>query len=326
MIDSGFPQWVYAPLDQLADCVCCPRNCHANRLEGKFGYCNSGSGFAIGSICAHRGEEPPIMGSHGICNIFFSRCNMGCLYCQNWQISRTRGPILEENLSLETVVNRIESILDQGCKTVGFVSPSHFIPQVQVIINALKFRNRKPVFVFNTSSYDKVQAIQSFEGHMDVYLPDLKYLDSRTARETSDTPDYPEIAKAAIREMYRQKGANVYLGDDGYIESGLIIRHLVLPGQVDNSIAVLRWIADELSPGVHVSLMSQYHPTARVANHPLLSRKVTAEEYGAVIEESERLGFYRGWTQHLSSPENYRPDFHYNHPFEFDTQLRGNNT
>ncbi|MDZ4722345.1 MAG: radical SAM protein [candidate division Zixibacteria bacterium] len=307
---------ILKPLEALADCTCCPRNCHADRLGGKFGYCNSGAGFSIGSICAHRGEEPVIVGQHGICNIFFSRCNMGCIYCQNWQISRTRGTVLDQTMTLDQVCNEIEVILDSGVKTVGFVSPSHFIPQVHVIMNALLARGRNPVFVFNTSSYDKLDTIKALDGKIAVYLPDLKYLDEQMGRETSDTPDYPEIAKAAIKEMFYQKGSNIFIDDDGYIESGLIIRHLVLPGRVSNSLAILRWIAEELSPGVHLSLMSQYHPTARVIGHPDLGRTLLPEEYEEVLAEFERLGFYRGWTQELSSPTNYRPDFNFDHPFE----------
>ena len=307
---------ILAPLEQLRDCTCCPRNCHSNRFENRLGYCQSGTGFAIGSICAHRGEEPVIVGQHGICNIFFSRCNMQCVYCQNFQISRRLGELLEEKFTLSEVIRQIEKILDRGSHAVGFVSPSHFIPQVKVIINALTARNRKPVYVFNTSSYDKVDTIKSLNGHIDVWLPDLKYLDERIGRVISDTPDYPEIACAAIKEMYYQKGPNIWLDDNGCITSGLIIRHLVLPGKTENSKNVLRWIADNLSPSVHVSLMSQYHPTPQVAGHPLLGRTLKFVEYEEVKEEFYRLGFYRGWVQEMDSPTNYRPDFEYEHPFE----------
>jgi len=256
------------------------------------------------------------VGQHGICNIFFSRCNMQCVYCQNFQISRRLGEILEEKMTLTEVIRQIEEVLDQGSHAVGFVSPSHFIPQVKVIMNALSARGRKPVYVFNTSSYDKVETIKSFDGQMDVWLPDLKYLDDRIGRVISDTPNYPEIACAAIKEMFYQKGSSIWLDDNGCITSGLIIRHLVLPGKVENSKNVLRWIANELSPSVHVSLMSQYHPTPKTANHPLLGRTLKFEEYEEVKEEFYRLGFYRGWVQEMDSPTNYRPDFKYEHPFE----------
>jgi putative pyruvate formate lyase activating enzyme len=143
-------------------------------------------------------------------------------------------------------------------------------------------------------------------------------MDENLAREYSDTPDYPAIATAAIKEMYRQKGANILLGDDDVIHSGLIIRHLVLPGHVENSKAVLRWIAEELSPSVHISLMSQYYPTPAVRNHPKLGRTLHPDEYEEVVVEFERLGFWRGWVQEPGSPHSYRPDFDLSHPFEPD--------
>jgi putative pyruvate formate lyase activating enzyme len=307
---------ILAPLEQLRNCTCCPRDCHADRFGDQLGFCMSGAGFAIGSICAHRGEEPVISGANGICNLFFTRCNMQCLYCQNYQISRRLGKIEDESWSLPEVIGQIESILQLGSHAVGFVSPSHFIPQMQVIINALKARGQRPVFVYNTNSYDKVSTISSLDGTIDVWLPDLKYLDESLGRNYSHTPFYPEVACAAIREMYRQKGSNIWLDDEGRITSGLIIRHLVMPGQIENSKKVLRWIAEELSPSVHVSLMSQYHPTPLVANHSRLGRTVAPAEYDEVRDEFDRLGFYRGWVQELDSSTNYRPDFTFDHPFE----------
>jgi putative pyruvate formate lyase activating enzyme len=187
---------------------------------------------------------------------------------------------------------------------------------MKVIIRALKALDHRQPFVFNTNGYDRVSTIRSLEGMIDVYLPDLKYMDEALARRYSDTKRYPQIATAAIREMFHQKGANIFLDDDGVIESGLIIRHLVLPGHVENSKAVLRFIAEELSPAVHISLMSQYHPTIHVQGHPVLDRTLQAEEYEEVLEEFERLGFYRGWVQDLDSPSNYLPNFTDDQPFQ----------
>ncbi|MEW5796470.1 MAG: radical SAM protein [Candidatus Zixiibacteriota bacterium] len=304
-------------LIDVCNCICCPRECRADRTGAKLGWCKSGDEIMISSICAHRGEEPVFSGHHGICNIFFSHCNMQCIYCQNYQISRvdSRGWSLTQ---LDEVVTEIESVLARGAKGVGFVSPSHCIPQMLQIIDRLGARGHNQPYVFNTNGYDRVDIVRSLEGIIDVYLPDLKYMDEKLGREYSDTRNYPEIATAAIREMYRQKGANIYLDDEDVIKSGLIIRHLVLPGQVENSRAVLRWIAEELSPSVHISLMSQYYPTPSVRNHPLLGRTLHPDEYEAVIEEFERLGFWRGWVQELGSPHSYRPDFDLSHPFEPD--------
>ena len=301
-------------LVDVHNCTCCPRECRADRTA-KPGWCRVGDDFAISSICAHRGEEPVLSGRHGICNIFFEHCNLQCIYCQNYQISRNTAPIGPVR-SLDDVLTEIEAVLSTGAKGVGFVSPSHSIPQMLRIIDALRVRGHRQTLVYNTNGYDRADIIRSLEGSIDVYLPDLKYMDEKLGREYSNAPNYPEIATAAIREMFRQKGANIYLDHDDVIESGMIIRHLVLPGQVENSKAALRWIAEELSPSVHVSLMSQYCPTPAVRDHPLLGRTLHPEEYDEVVEEFERLGFWRGWVQELGSPHSYLPDFDQSHPFE----------
>ncbi len=303
-------------LVNVRNCTCCPRACRADRCFEP-GWCRTGDEFAISSICAHRGEEPVLSGRHGLCNIFFEHCNLQCIYCQNYQISRNATPAGPAR-SLDDVLIEIEAVLAGGAKGVGFVSPSHSIPQMLRIINALRARGHRQTLVYNTNGYDRTDIIRSLEGTMNVYLPDLKYMDEELGREYSNAPDYPAVATAAIREMFRQKGANISLDQQELIESGLIIRHLVLPGQVENSKAVLRWIADELSPSVHVSLMSQYYPTPAVRDHPLLGRTLYPEEYGEVVDEFERLGFWRGWVQELGSPHSYRPDFDQSHPFEPD--------
>ncbi|MCC7430721.1 radical SAM protein [bacterium] len=298
------------------DCSCCPRECCVDRSSERLGFCQSGTGFSVGSVCTHFGEEPVLCGETGICNIFFTRCNMQCIFCQNYQISRNREKIIERELELSEILEKIEKILAKGVKCVGFVSPSHFIPQMKVIISALKFRGKKPRFVMNTNCYDKIETIRSLENEIAVYLPDLKYLDGNLAKNYSKTPDYPEVAKKALKEMFRQKGSNILLDDDGIIENGLIIRHLVLPNQVKNSIDCLRFIAEELSPSVHVSLMAQFCPTEKTKNHSNLGRFLHKEEYEEVLEEFEKLGFYRGWTQELGSSTFYQPDFFKKHPFE----------
>lgn len=300
----------------LTDCCLCPRNCHINRDLAADGYCRTDSGYHIGSICIHRGEEPVISGSNGICNVFFSRCNLQCIYCQNFQISTLKSDVQESVLTLDEVVQTIESYLDAGCTHVGFVSPSHVIYQMKEIIQALNQRTRHPVYVYNSNAYDKVETLKELEGLIDVYLPDLKYLDRDLAANYSIASNYPEIATAALKEMYRQKGSTLICDENGTAQSGLIIRHLVLPGQVENSKTVLRFIAEELSPLVHISLMSQYYPTPAVRDHPLLGRCITHDEYQQVVEEMENLGLFRGWVQEYESQLNYRPDFGQGHPFE----------
>jgi putative pyruvate formate lyase activating enzyme len=209
-------------------------------------------------------------------------------------------------------------ILDCGIDAVGFVSPSHFIPQVISIIKALEEIGRNPIYVYNTNGYDKVSTIRMLEGLIDVYLPDLKYMDDSLALELSDAPNYPEYAFSAVCEMYRQKGSTLLTNRNNYAESGLIIRHLVLPGYVDNSLRVLRKIAEEISINVHISLMSQYYPNIYVRSHPNLQREITLKEYQIVVAEMERLGFSKGWIQEPSSAGNYNPDFLKANPFRND--------
>ncbi len=305
-----------AILRVLEDCTVCPRECRVNRLAGEVGFCETGAGLSVASVCAHRGEEPVISGEHGICNIFFSGCNLRCAFCQNFQISQRPAIEQRHDLTLPQVMTQVRQILDSGATGVGFVSPSHVIPQMKTIMAAIREAGRRPTFVFNTNAYDKVETIRDLQEDIEVWLPDLKYVDDRLGCACSDAPGYPTIAQAAIKEMFYQVGSSIRLHDDGTIARGLIIRHLVLPGQMENSLGVLRWIAEELSPSVHISLMSQYHPTAHVANHPTLGRTLTTEEYDTVVEEFQRLGFYRGWVQELTSPWHYRPDFDRDHPFE----------
>jgi len=305
-------------MEALSDCAICPWACHVDRTRGEVGVCGVGAGFEIASICLHRGEEPPLCGETGICNVFFSRCNLRCIYCQNAEISRNRGPVLAREMRLEEVVSQISAVLDRGTDLLGFVSPSHVIPQMRALRAALVARGRTPTVVMNTGGYDRVETLAALANEVDVYLPDLKYLDRTLASRLSGARDYPQVATAALREMYRQKGSRIEFDDRGLARDGLIVRHLILPGQVENSQRVLRFIARALSPEVHLSLMAQYHPTPAVADDPQLCRRLRPEEYEAVLDEMDRLGFENGWIQELEAPTAYLPDFSRPHPFEDD--------
>ncbi len=303
---------LFAP---LASCSICPRNCKVDRLHGQVGVCGSNAGFNISSIFIHHGEEPVISGENGICNVFFSRCNLSCIYCQNYQISCNRGEVNENEMQLSEVVDSIIENLDKGCHAVGFVSPSHYIPHVKAIIESLRLLGRNPVFVYNTNGYDKVEEIQALEEYIDIYLPDYKYSSNKLAQRFSKVADYKQVAQAAIKEMYRQKGSTLVMNEKGYAEKGLIIRHLVLPGDIGNSLNVLHDIAD-ISTSIAISLMAQYWPAPAVSNHPSLSRTLLPEEYGIVKTELDNLGFYKGWVQEMESSDHYRPDFDIDKPFK----------
>jgi len=306
---------LYEYLSELKNCALCPRECHANRLNGRAGYCKSDYSFDIAAICKHMGEEPVISGNQGICNVFFAHCNMQCSYCQNYQISKNRVGMMAKSLSLDEILSQICTILDEGVELLGFVSPSHFIPQMKAIIYTLRDMGRKPIIVYNTNSFDKVDTLITLEDLVDVYLPDFKYADDFLAIEYSDAPGYTEIALKAIKEMVRQKGTSIRLNDEGQAETGVIIRHLMLPGNVANSIDVMRLIVEKISPFVHISLMSQYFPTPFTVDHPVIGRTINKEEYQIVVKEMASLGLYRGWLQEYESHSNYRPDFFNEKPF-----------
>jgi len=303
-------------IELLSNCTLCPRECGVNRFEGGDGYCGMDAGFNIASICIHRGEEPVISGTEGICNIFFSGCNLHCIFCQNHEISHPGGDAGLSAQSLGSVLDQVEKILASGIRAVGFVSPSHVVPQVKAIIRGLKARGLNPITIYNTNGYDKPKVIDSLDGLIDVYLPDYKYVTPEIAEEFSDASDYPSVAIKALKRMYYQKGSTLPLDNESRAMNGILIRHLVLPGHAEESKKVLRSIADDLSTGVHLSLMSQYHPTPFVKDHLTLSRSLYKEEYEMIAEAMENLGFRNGWVQDIDSYKNYRPDFSREHPFE----------
>jgi putative pyruvate formate lyase activating enzyme len=302
--------------DSFTHCTLCPHECGVNRYEGATGKCRTDSGLNISSICIHRGEEPPISGQKGIVNIFFSGCNLRCSYCQNHEISRMGCRTSFYPNDLEKILDRIEGLVSPGIKGIGFVSPSHVVPHVVNIIKGIRSRGIHPVTVYNTNSYDKVEALKSLDGLIDVYLPDFKYVTPELSKEYSGATDYPSVALNAVKEMYFQKGSVLLTDDEGVAEKGILLRHLVLPGHACESKKVLQTIAEEISTGIHISLMSQYHPTDHVRDHPVIGRSLYRKEYEEVVEEMERLGFRNGYIQDMESFKSYRPDFSNEHPFE----------
>jgi len=302
-------------LDLLKDCCLCPRNCHINRLSGGLGYCRSDSQFNIGAICLHHGEEPPISGKNGICNVFFGHCNMQCMFCQNFQISNLGTSTNARFNNVATIIDTICDLLDKNVKSIGFVSATHCIPHMKVLITMLKGNGYSPVIVYNTNAYEKPETLKCLENYVDVYLPDYKYMYENLAKKYSDAPGYPEIALNAIKEMYRQKGSDLVIDDDGIATNGIIIRHLVLPGQIQNSLAALEAIATSFSTKIHISLMSQYYPTKNVSTHPNLNRTLSSDEYQIITDKMEELGFEKGWIQEPDSENCYRPDFDRSDPF-----------
>lgn len=291
-----------------------------NRFEGAMGFCRTDAGLNVAAVCLHTGEEPSISGKTGIVNVFFSGCNMRCIYCQNHEISNPDASAGGRMLPEEEVADNICSLLSDDVNRVGFVSPSHMVPQMKAIIREINRREKKPVIVYNTNGYDKPEIIDSLEGVVDVFLPDLKYITPSVASDYSSALLYPQVAFASLKRMYYMKGSTLITDLDGVALNGLLIRHLVIPGHAEESKKVLRAIAGELSTGVHISLMSQYHPTKYVKEHIFLGRSLCYDEYKQVIEEMDRLGFRNGYIQDIESHKNYLPDFSKEDPFGRDPQ------
>lgn len=295
-------------------CVNCPHQCGVNRGLKEVGFCNTDGNVLVSSIFLHKGEEPVISGTKGICNVFFAHCNLQCIYCQNYQISRNDSFDPTWQMSVEDIVLKISEQLNNGVNLLGFVSPSHQVSQMIRIIETLWSKGYKPIIVYNSNGYDSVEILRKIEGIVDVYLPDFKYFSNDLGLKYSGVANYFEVASEALKEMYRQKGSTILIDDEGLIESGIVVRHLVLPDTADDSIRVLEYIADDISPFLSISLMSQYYPTTRVMNNLSLNRKIRRDEYMRVVQRLEELGF-KGWIQDIDSPDSYCPDFNRYIPF-----------
>lgn len=302
--------------ERLKRCDICPRQCFANRLDGKLGFCQSGALPIVSSYCAHHGEEPVLSGTKGSGTIFFSNCNMRCVFCQNHEISQDPENQKTNEISCHVLAERMLHLQEMGCHNINFVSPSHFVPQmVRALVEAASGGLHVPL-VYNTGGFDSMKTLEMLDGIIDIYLPDLKYASDRWAMRYSGAPMYVRTARAAIKEMYRQAG-DLRVDEDGVAERGVIVRHLVLPGDLAGSEGSLTWLAQEVSPAVTIGIMSQYFPAHKAVQIAELSRTVTAEEYETVVGIVNRLGLENGWLQELAAERHYRPNFKVEgHPFE----------
>ena len=293
----------------LESCTVCPHDCGNNRRKDELARCATGYLPVVSSYTAHFGEEPLLVGTRGTGNIFFGNCNLRCVYCQNHLISQNHREERLRVVSFERLAEIMLELQERGCHEIGFVSPSHVVPQiVRALVLAAGQGLRLPL-IYNTNAYDSVEVLRLLDGVIDIYLPDLKYGDEDLAYAYSKVRRYPEVARAAIREMHRQVGSSLLTGEDGLVQRGLIIRHLVLPNDLAGSRESLRWVREELGPTVTLSIMAQYFPAHRAAETPLLDRTIRQSEYERVLEAMERLGLEEGWVQDPTSQEYYRPEF-----------------
>ena len=271
-------------------CVLCPRVCMADRLKGEVGECGVGRYALLSSYGPHFGEESVLRGWHGSGTVFFAGCNMRCVYCQNYEISQLK---FGREVSPEELASVFLDVQAMGCHNLNLVTPSHVVWQILEALLIAVERGFKLPIVYNTSSYDSLQSLRLLDGVVDIYMPDLKYSDSKAAEKYSGVKNYWEVARKAVKEMYRQVG-DLVIGEDGLAKRGVLIRHLVLPNDVAGSKRVMEFIAGELSKNAWVNIMEQYYPTYRAWEYPEISRRITPEEYREVVEYAASLGIHRG--------------------------------
>jgi len=282
-------------LKELEDCCACPRNCHVNRLQDEKRVCNTGRHAIVSSAFPHFGEENCLRGWNGSGTIFFGLCNLRCVFCQNWDISQQKSG---NECNADEIADLMLALQDRGCHNINFVTPEHVAPQVIEAIAAAIPRGLHLPIVYNTSAYDALSSLQLLDGLVDIYMPDFKFWHKESARQLSKAKDYPERAREAIQEMHRQVGV-LKFGSDGMAKRGVLVRHLVMPGQTDEASEIFKWLANELSPDTYVNVMSQYRPDFQVGDtdkkqkYRDINRRPHEEELQMARDAAYRAGLSR---------------------------------
>lgn len=296
----------------LKHCVLCPWKCGVDRTAGETGFCGLPDRLVIDCALPHLGEEPPLSGRHGSGTIFFSSCNLRCCFCQNHQISHSTAG---KSISPSRLARIMLELEQEGCHNINAVTPT---PQAPLILEALRLARRRGLaipLVYNSSGFEDAGIVARLAGHVDIYLPDFKYGNNETARLLSGAGHYVEVAIEALKEMAGQVGEDLRLQDD-IATGGLLIRHLVLPGFVENSLSALDLIRKHLSANVTLSIMSQYTPIPAMRHHMQMGRRVTTEEYRAVVDHALQLGFEDLYIQEVDD-RHLSPDFEQEMPFQW---------
>ena len=282
-------------LKQLERCNLCPHQCNINRLNGQIGRCKASDKVKIALYSTHDFEEPCISGEKGSGTVFFSNCNLNCIYCQNYEIS-------QEGKGKEITINELSEIFlkqqENGVNNISLVTPTSYVPQIIEAIKIAKKNGLKLPIIYNTNGYDSIETLKLLEGYIDIYLPDLKYSSDKLSKEYSNVENYFETAKLAVKEMYRQVGKT-----NGIMKKGLMIRHLVLPNNLLNSKIILKWIKENIDENVYVSIMAQYFPTYKAKEHNKLNRKLTREEWNEIEQYVLELDIKNGYMQELGEHE-----------------------
>jgi len=273
----------------LESCFVCPRHCRVNRLKGEKGKCRVAGKAMVSSYGPHFGEEAPLVGRHGSGTIFFTNCNLRCLFCQNYSISQLgEGEII----SKEELAYMMLSLQSQGCHNINLVSPTHVAPQILEALGVAIESGLHVPLVYNSGGYDSVETLRLLDGIIDIYMPDMKYSDEKIAKELSGVENYPEINKAAIKEMHHQVG-DLQIDKEGIAQRGLLVRHLVLPDDLAGTKQVVDFLVREISPYTYVNIMDQYHPCYQAFQIPSLARRISTKEFQEAIELAHQAGLCR---------------------------------
>ena len=291
-------------MEELKKCTLCPHECKVNRIKGEIGRCKADSNVKISLADLHFYEEPCISGKNGSGAIFFTGCNMNCKFCQNYEISQLNKG---KTVTCQDLTNQFLELQEKGANNINLVTGCIYVPQIVEAIKNAKNQGLKIPVVYNSSGYEKVETLKMLDGLVDVYLPDLKYYYNDLAKELSGIKNYFEIATNAIKEMYRQV-KNPVFDENGIIQKGLIIRHLVLPNHLQNTKQVLKWIKKNMNPKIYVSVMAQYFPQYKALECDDINRKLTKSEYEEIEKYIYSLEFENGYMQDLEeNEEKYVP-------------------
>lgn len=280
---------IKALFKKLKSCDLCPRKCGVNRLEDEKGVCKTGSKAVVSSFGPHFGEESPLVGHSGSGTIFFTHCNLGCIFCQNYDISHQgNGNPVDEEYLVEVMLR----LQNMGCHNINFVTPTHVIPQIVQVLSLAKQEGLNLPLVYNSGGYDSVETLKILDGIFDIYMPDFKYTDSQVAKRFSNAPDYPEVVKSALKEMHRQVG-DLVINSRGIAQRGLLIRHLILPDDQAGTSEAMKFISEELSSNSYVNVMEQYRPEYKACEYPPLDRRITRNEFLNAIKIAKDNGIKR---------------------------------
>ncbi len=293
--------------NSLTNCCICPRRCGVDRAKGKTGYCRAPLEPVVYSCSPHHGEEPPLSGRRGSGTIFFTHCNMRCVYCQNYYFSQLDNG---KTISVGKLAELMIGLQEVGCHNINLVSPTHFVPQILMALEIAVTKGLDIPIVYNTGGYDSLETIKILEGVIDIYMPDMRYSSNDMAKRYSDAPRYIEYNRMAVKEMHRQVG-DLILDKDGIAKKGIITRLLALPEDISGILATLAFIRYNISQNTYLSIMSQYYPTFKAYDYRELSRGVTNDEYRKIVDEAKRMGLNNGWIQE--------------EPLEFEERFFGTN-